>query len=206
MAICADCTAPIGLPEPCTLVLPDGSAATLRLLAADDVDALGTFFVELGEETRRLYAPHAFDRETAASLCAGPKPEEAWRFVLVASTPVPGRILAYFIIKLGGYASDAQRYAARGLHLDEATTCSLAPSVADDQQSRGIGSTVLGSILAAMATRGYRTMVLQGGVRALNPRAIRFYEKNGFVRVGDFRVRDLDNHDMMLDLTRVVPG
>jgi RimJ/RimL family protein N-acetyltransferase len=56
-----------------------------------------------------------------------------------------------------------------------------------------------------MAARGYRTMVLQGGVRALNPRAIRFYQKNGFVRVGDFRVRDLDNHDMMLDLTQVVP-
>jgi RimJ/RimL family protein N-acetyltransferase len=61
---------------------------------------------------------------------------------------------------------------------------------------------MLRAVLAILRDLGFQRMILQGGVRAGNPRGIRFYEKNGFVRVGDFRVRELDNHDMVLDLAR----
>ena len=44
-------------------------------------------------------------------------------------------------------------------------------------------------------------MTLSGGVRAENRRAIHFYGKHGFLRVGDFVTSgDVGNHDMVLDL------
>ena len=42
----------------------------LRPLVAGDARILGQYFVGLSPETRRRYAPHPFDRETAGRLCA----------------------------------------------------------------------------------------------------------------------------------------
>ncbi|MFE9363057.1 hypothetical protein ACFYNN_09525 [Streptomyces sp. NPDC006978] len=47
-------------------------------------------------------------------------------------------------------------------------------------------------------------IILWGGVRADNPRAIRYYEKNGFQRVGRFTEADGTlSPDMMLALHTV---
>lgn len=73
--------------------------------------------------------------------------------------------------------------------------------MADAYQSRGVGSAMMPSILETVRRLGYRRMVLSGGTRAENHRAIRFYEKNGFRKVGDFKSGgDIDNHDMILEL------
>lgn len=188
-------------PAPREIRLPDGQPALLRLIRPEDAAILGTYFERLGAQTRRLYAPHPFDRPTAAALCDAIDHAEAMRFLLTRPTDQGEEVIAYFIVKRGVYEGDRQRYAARGMILEEATTCSLAPSVADEWQSRGVGSVVLDAVLAVVRGLGFRRMILQGGVRAENPRGIRFYEKNGLVRVGDFRVRDLENHDMILILT-----
>ena len=183
------------------LTLPTGETATLRVVRATDSELLGRYFVGLSAATRNLYAPHPFDMETGASICASLDYADSLRFVLLTRGPDAPRIIAYIIVKLGTHPGDRQRYANRGTDLDEATTCSLAPSVADAYQSRGVGSAMMPSILETMRCLGYCRMVLSGGTRAINHRAIRFYEKQGFRKVGDFvSGGDIDNHDMILEL------
>jgi GNAT superfamily N-acetyltransferase len=198
------------------LRLPTGQTVVLRLLRPDDAPTLGAYFLSLSAATRRVYAPHPFDLPTAERLCAQLDPTSALRFVAIAhdparpaQPPVPEApanlgqtsIIAYIIIGLTAGASEIQRYAAAGICLDPATTCSLAPSVADAYQSKGVGSVLMEPILCWLRQLGYRQMVLQGGVRAENARAQRFYGKLGFRRVGDFVTQgQVANHDMMLAL------
>ena len=50
---------------------------------------------------------------------------------------------------------------------------------------------------------GMQQLFLSGGVRAFNESAIRYYEKLGFRRAGEFWTRDPDltlNYAMVLDL------
>ena len=49
---------------------------------------------------------------------------------------------------------------------------------------------------------GRRRIVLWGGVRADNPRAVHFYRKMGFVEQGQFATKDTNNYDMLLDPQR----
>ena len=45
-----------------------------------------------------------------------------------------------------------------------------------------------------------RRLALVGGVRGDNPRAIHFYEKFGFAKVGEFQSRDVVSFDMIAEL------
>ena len=45
-----------------------------------------------------------------------------------------------------------------------------------------------------------RRLALVGGVRGDNPRAIHFYEKFGFEKVGEFQSRDVVSFDMIAEL------
>ncbi len=194
--------------------LPTGEIVALRLLRPDDEAALGAYFAGLSAATRRVYAPHPFDAATARRLCAELDPTQNLRFVAVAGAPgaAPGvarspgtpaapRLVAYIIVRLGVGAGELARYAAAGLPLDPATTCCLAPSVADVYQSRGVGPVLMAPILRWLRELGYLRLVLSGGVRAENARAKRFYAKLGFRRVADFvTAGEVQNHDMVLDL------
>lgn len=75
---------------------------------------------------------------------------------------------------------------------------------ADDLQDRGLGTLALPRVEEAARLLGRRRIILWGGVRADNPRAIRYYEKNGFRTVGAFAETDGSlSLDMMLDLDPV---
>ena len=176
----------------------------LRLLRPDDAPALGAYFEGLSAATRRVYAPHAFDMETAARICAESDLEQTLRFVAVSAVAAPAAvaIVAYIIVRLTPGPSEVQRYAAAGIDLDPDSTFYLAPSVADDYQSRGAGTSLMEPVLVWLRQLGCQRLVLSGGVRAENARAKRFYTKLGFRRIGDFRTQgDVDNHDMLLDLS-----
>lgn len=182
-----------------SLTLPSGESVTLRVIHAADWELLGRYFEGLSEATRQLYAPHSFDVETARKICAEIDYADSLCFVVLTRGEAPG-IIAYFIVKLGTNEGDRRRYEERGMSLDEGTTCSLAPSVADDYQSQGVGSAMMPAILEMVHHLGRQRMVLSGGTRAINHRAIHFYEKVGFRRVGDFESSG-NNHDMILDLS-----
>ena len=188
--------------------LPDGTGAELRLLQPGDGDAFGRFLDELGETTRSLYAPHPLTFEHGRQLCAElqyagiPTTDPATlRFI----GTVPGEVVAYYILVLGVHNHTSSRYRGHGAPLDGIATCTFAPVVADAWQNRGVGTALVAPVLDAARRLGFARCVLMGGTRAINHRAIRFYAKAGFHKVGDFTTHAPDgtpiaNHDMVLDL------
>lgn len=177
-----------------------GETITFRLLRCDDEEMLARYFVGLGEETRRRYGPHPFTAEQAAKLCAELNYADTLRFLAVSTRSGAPEIVAYFIVYLGPREGEIKRYSERGITLGS-DVCTLAPSVADAYQGLGLGSEVMRRVLDVMRRLGFRRMVLSGGTQATNDRAIHFYEKFGFRRVGDFVTPGpLNNHDMILTL------
>ena len=193
-------------------VSPSGLGLTLRLLLPEDGDRLGRFFEDLSPATRNCYAPHPLTLEYGQQLCAEldyhtPSDTPTLRFVgLISDDPPEGDgVVAYFILALGIRDGEASRYRERGSELDPDTTCTFAPCVADAHQSQGVGSALVPGILNAARALRFHHMVLSGGTRTTNHRAIRFYEKAGFRKVGEFTTRDkndtpIGNQDMVLEL------
>lgn len=184
-----------------TIVLHTGEEALLRPLRKDDGPMLGAYFLGLSAETKRVYGPHSFDQQTADRLCAELDSADHLRMLAIVERDGQEQIIAYFIVYFGIYASDEKRYFERDMPLDRTRDCELAPSVADGYQSSGVGSLVMGHLVPLLQRLGRQRLVLVGGVRAENLRAIHFYEKFGFCKVGEFKSRgDIDNFDMIADL------
>ena len=190
------------------LVLRSGERALLRPLRSTDAAALGAFFRGLSEQTVGLYGPHPFDQATADRLCTEAGGDRSRTRLLTTLEPPaagPGaprdalRVVAYFILGFAMHSRDAERYRQRGMPLDDQTDVSLAPVVADAYQSTGVGSLVMEQLLPWLRQHGRRRLVLLGGVRQHNAQAIRFYEKWGMRRVGEF-VTSAPNYDMIVDL------
>nr|WP_246212349.1 GNAT family N-acetyltransferase [Streptomyces abyssomicinicus] len=87
------------------------------------------------------------------------------------------------------------------MRLTGTTDCRFGLTLADDYQDRGVGTLVLPLVTEVARLLGRTRIILWGGVRAANARAIRYYEKNGFRPVGPFPEADRSlSLDMMLDL------
>ncbi len=183
-------------------VLPSGQRVYFRPLRGDQAAELGAYFTSLSPATRRVYGPHPFDQETADGFCAALDSTHTLRMLAWVEEGEEGveRIVAYFVVELGVRAGDRQRYEALGLTLHDQTDCTLAPSVADAYQSQGLGSLMMQHLLGLLPRLGRQRLLLWGGVRADNPRAVHFYTKFGFRRVGDFEAGGTNNYDMIADL------
>ena len=182
-----------------TARLRSGQELLIRPLRGHDAAPLGEYFLGLSEQTRARYGPHPFNQQTADEICAGLEADDTLR--LVATVPSAGgeRIIAYMLLKMGVLEHDQRRYEALGLPLDPDTDCTFAPSVADDYQNRGIGSRMLRHIIQLAPRLGRRRIVLWYGVQATNDRAVHYYTRAGFRKVGEFTT-DKNNYDMILDL------
>lgn len=182
------------------VALSTGESVVLRPLAPNDANVLGVYFLSLSNETKRRYGPHPFDQATADRLCAENDYAHTIR-MLATTSDGDERVIAYFILVLGVGENDASRYAKLGMMLNTATDCTLAPSVADDYQDKGLGSVMMRHVLVTARKLSKQRMVLMGGVQATNARAKHFYEKHGFKWMGDFEEpAGRNNHDMILDL------
>jgi GNAT superfamily N-acetyltransferase len=180
---------------------PALGAVTVRPVTHRDAPILGAYFTGLGEETRRRYGPHPFDQATADTICAEIAQSNAIRFIAVTGDDSEEQVVAYFILVVGVLTSDVRRYQEIGLPLDPETDCTLAPSVADAYQSRGLGSLVFTHVRQVARQLGKKRIVLWGGVQATNERGKRFYAKNGFRYVNSFEhPPGTDNDNMILDL------
>ncbi len=179
--------------------LSSGESIAMRPLEADDAARLGDYFRSLSAETRARYGPHPFDQETADVICARIATDDVLRIIATVTTDGGTRIIGYFLLKLGVWESDSKRYDALGIPLDPDTDCTLAPSVSDDYQNQGLGSILMRHVLQIALRIGRKRVVLWGGVQATNARAVHFYTKSGFRKVGEF-FNDKPNDDMILDL------
>jgi ribosomal protein S18 acetylase RimI-like enzyme len=72
--------------------------------------------------------------------------------------------------------------------------------VSDEFQNRGLGSLMMKHVIAVARRLGRRRMILSGGTQATNARAIHFYQKHGFRKVGEFETPGMNNFDMVLEL------
>jgi len=182
------------------IALSDGRSATIRPLQAGDVEPLGTLFLSLSPETKRVYGPHPFDRPTAERLCASIDLQKTIRFVAVLDDGQPtAEIIGYMILSRETWPDDSKRLGDR---LKDVPYASFAPVLADAHQSQGFGYKMAQHVMACARAWGLSKVVLMGGVRSDNPRAQRLYVKLGFRRVGEFWAGNppLWNYDMILDL------
>lgn len=162
----------------------DGVRLVLRPLARTDAESLAGFLAGLSTESRRFSTFDGYDLAAAQELCAAIARYDKLRLVLEeeASTRIVG--LLEFSLSLP--QGDVERYREAGIHLDEGTDCRFGPTLADDHQGKGLATQVFPLICDVARRLGKRRIILWGGVLADNPRAIRYYEKNGFRRVGSF--------------------
>ena len=180
--------------------LSSGQPALLRPLCRSDAPRLGQYFLGLSAATRRVYGPHAFDQETADQICATLDSGQALRLLATHGAGEAEEIIGYFILVFGVHEGDRKRYEGLGIGLDAQGDCTLAPSVADAYQSAGLGSQMLEHLRWIARSCGRQRMVLWGGVRQDNPRAVHFYRKFGFEEKGEFAAGGVNNYDMIAPL------
>lgn len=180
------------------LDLDDGSKVVFRPLTRADAEHLAVFLDGLSAESRRLSTFDGYDLGAARELCDAVARYDKLRLVLEEVSS--GRIVGLLEFSLNLHPSDMARYRKAGIHL-AATDCRFGPTLADDYQGKGVGTQVFPLIADVARCFGKKRVILWGGVLTDNPRAIRYYEKQGFQTVGSFIGADGGQSlDMILDL------
>lgn len=175
--------------------LKNGEDIIIRLVQEEDAPYLLQYLESLSEESKNRFVPHPFNAETIHLICKDGYSDTRYYIAEHAKTH---DIIAYALLKLGVLKNDAERYVHQYQQpLEEALTCSYAPSVADAFQNRGIGSLLLEYILLDVYLLGRKHVILWGGVQADNENALRYYKKRGFKLVGSFARDTSNNYDMI---------
>ena len=181
-----------------------GERFVLRQLTQHDVIELSHFFANLSDATLSRYAPHPMTAAYACDLCQNcslPHPP------YVVTEPSDNKIIGYMILdgySQNNYPEDASRYQNYPIKLTNNSRI-FAPCIADNYQNKGIASAAMPAIVQQAITQGVDHIALMGGVQTSNAKAVRFYQKAGFVELGQFTTLDkkqqpLDNLDMALTL------
>lgn len=182
--------------------MSNGEIVQFRPLQVDDTTRLGSYFEALSQETRSRYGPHKFTMAVAEELCNQIGRDDTVRMIAVTGQDEAAAIIAYFILDFAIPPEEHKRYLGHGITLNNRVDCRLAPSVADRYQNTGVGSALMPKCKEVVRWFGYQRMILMGGVLVRNPRAVHFYQKHGFRKVGDFHEEtDKASYDMILSLT-----
>ncbi len=180
---------------PASVNLPSGEKLLIRLMEKEDTAQLALYLTHLSDKTKQFFAPHPFDPVTLQQIGQSLDHQRVLRIIAVESRH--NRIVAYTLVLWGVLPNDARRFETHGVSLSPQTDCTLAPSVADAYQSQGLGSLLMTKVMAAARAMRKSRIVLWGGVQAGNEKAVSFYEKFGFTRVGTFN-RHGNNYNMLL--------
>lgn len=164
----------------------------LRKLTGDDFDSLHIYLQNLSSDSKRRFGPHPFDKESITLFYSAGSGNTGY----LAECLETKAIAAYAIIKTGYIPHDAFRFQSYGITLNKYTDCTFAPSVADDWQSCGVGNAMFTFILEELKGTAINRMILWGGVQASNIRAVNYYAKFGFKKMGSFCDNNGENHDM----------
>lgn len=158
------------------------------------LDKLIDYLQKLSPESKGRFGPHPFTKE---GIIEKYQDEENYKLFIAAFKDE--EVIAYAIIKRGWINFDEQRLLSYGLS-PQFSDCTLAPSVADDWQSKGVGSVFLEYIIDHLKSIEHiKRIILWGGVQSTNKKAIGYYKKFGFKKLGDFE-HNGNNFDMMLEL------
>lgn len=184
------------------LTLANGEKDILRPLEPNDISKLGTFLLNLSEETKRNIVSADGYLPPATELCDAINKYDKLRFV-VETNPETGRedrIIGLMEFSFDIPDSDIERYKKAGIMLDQETDCRFGPTIADDYQNKGLGSKLFPYVVQIARRFGKKRIILWGGVLKDNERAIHYYEKQGFKTVGTYFDGDEEMLDMILEL------
>lgn len=169
----------------------------MKEIEKEDSDSLGKYFEELSDETRRRFGPHPLNKSEAVKICREGLGKDDIRLIL--KSKVSGETAAYFILLFDTIVHEDRRYFDYGIELDGRRDVTFAPSVADRYQDKKAASSCMPYIVDFLKENGKRYFVLMGGTQSTNGRAVRFYEKFGFKKVGSY-MTDIENYDMYMEI------
>lgn len=174
------------------VMLPSGELVVLRPLSPEDARPLGTFLEGLSPQTRRFWRVDSYDLAQAQALCDAIARYDKLDLV-VATQAGPGtEIVGLMQFSFDLVPEVVRRFRGYGIDLTPGRDCRFGPCLADAYQGQGAGGALFPHVVEVARRFAQERILLWGGVDAANRRAIRFYEKIGFVWVGDFVARDGD--------------
>ncbi len=171
---------------------------SIRRLNGNDLDRLYHYLKSLSPLTRSRFGPHSFELGAIETFYH----EQSRHIGFVAVDRMKDEFIGYAIVKIGFLPHDQPRLESYGLHLDDTTDASFAPSVADRWQGKGIGQQLFQYILTELRALHIRRIILWGGVQSANIAAVKYYQKQGFTKLGSFYYNG-DNDDMVLYLNNI---
>jgi ribosomal protein S18 acetylase RimI-like enzyme len=162
-----------------------------KLFTVEDHLKLFHYLHSFDEQNARFFAPHSSDLISIQTFYQDPL-HRGWCGVDDTSVSLVG----YAILRLDIPAHDRERMAGYGFRPDSRIDASFAPSVAVAYRGTGLADELWFRVLRDAKDYGRRRIFLWGGVKAENLRAIRFYERLGFIRLGTF-LYEGENLDMV---------
>lgn len=181
------------------LTLPTGETITFRPLEKGDEGALACFLEGLSPETRAFYILDSYDHSMANEMCRAINQYDKLRFIAVDTST--SAFVALFEFSFDIPYNDFERFSQYGFHLESGRDCRIGPCISDAFQDKKAGSALFPLVFDVARRFGQRHMILWGGVFTDNPRAIAFYEKHGFERLGiSAHDDDKQSLDMMVTI------
>ena len=149
-----------------------------RPLLPDDDERLAEFLENLSEQTREFSTRDSYDLDEARRLCFAINRYDKLRLIALINNE---RIIALFEFSLAIVEDDYQRFRENyQIELDEQTDARFGPCISDQYQNRQLGCWLFEKTKIIAQKMGKKRLILWGGVKRNNKRAIRFYEKIGF--------------------------
>jgi diamine N-acetyltransferase len=171
----------------------DGQTISMEPFNFDDKEKLLEYFNNLSQQSKKRYGPHPFTLEAIENTF-----EDAMYYkMFVAKNSADNTIIAYTVVKMGWVDFDKERLHSYDLSIGSGDA-TIAPSVADNWQGKGLGSKFFKYVIDCLKTElGITRLILWGGVQSDNEKAVRLYKKFHFKFLGEFEHNGM-NRDMML--------
>jgi ribosomal protein S18 acetylase RimI-like enzyme len=166
-----------------------------RPVTEEDIENIEGYLNAFHPETKKRFHPHAYTSDAIRKYFKAPK--EYIQYLAIEKQN--GHIAAYFIVRHGWLDHETDRYNSYGLTGNN-HDYSLAPSVADIWQGKGLGKLFFEYVKTDLYKQHpCRRIFLWGGVQKDNKRAIGFYKQLGFKKIGQFEYKGI-NIDMVQTL------
>ncbi|WP_143871068.1 GNAT family N-acetyltransferase [Catenovulum sediminis] len=180
------------------LTCRDNQQYTFRVIESTDAPKLADYFTGLSEVTRKRFAPHPLTADYAYSLCQHLSAIPLKTLLMVIENQNE-EIIGYFILDSKESVEEYQRYLNYQMDLTQSLDWYFAPCIAENYQNKGLSSACMQYIVKYAQAMHIENIILMGGTQKSNFQAIAFYEKNGFIKLGEFQT-DVDNVDMYLPI------
>ena len=163
---------------------------TIRSVQPADLNALSEFYFKMPKDVRNKFQPHPFEIEKLREIY-----HSHYRYKGYIAL-CQNHIVGYVVVYSGHFDHDINRISTYSIHPDHQTDCQFAPLVSPNHHGQGIGQKLFDFAKKELNQKGILRIFLWGGVKADNYKAIRYYEKLGFTRIGSFEYHGW-NHDMV---------